>query len=65
VTDSILFHAGTRMEDHNVVTDGGRVLAVTSYGTSMDEALLRSYQSISKICFDKCAFRKDIGFDLR
>ena len=65
VTDSILFHAGTRMEDHNVVTDGGRVLAVTSYGTSMDEALLRSYQSISKICFDKCVFRKDIGFDLR
>lgn len=65
VTDSILFHAGTRMEDHHVVTAGGRVLAVTSYGKSMDEALLRSYQSISRICFEKCAFRKDIGFDLR
>ena len=65
VTDSILFHAGTVIEDHRVVTAGGRVLAVTSYGNNMDEALLRSYQSISKICFDKCAFRKDIGFDLR
>jgi phosphoribosylamine--glycine ligase len=65
VTDSILFHAGTRIDDHRVVTAGGRVLAVTSYGNNMDEALVRSYQSISKLCFDKCAYRKDIGFDLR
>lgn len=65
VTDSILFHAGTVIEDHRVVTAGGRVLAVTSYGNNMDEALVRSYQSISKLCFDKCAYRKDIGFDLR
>lgn len=65
VTDSILFHAGTVIEDHRVVTAGGRVLAVTSYGRNIDEALVRSYQSISKLCFDKCAYRKDIGFDLR
>lgn len=65
VTDSILFHAGTVIEDHRVVTAGGRVLAVTSYGNNMDEALVRSYQSISKLCFDKCTYRKDIGFDLR
>lgn len=65
VTDSILFHAGTVIEDHRVVTAGGRVLAVTSYGNNMDEALVRSYQSISELCFDKCAYRKDIGFDLR
>lgn len=65
VTDSILFHAGTVIEDHRVVTAGGRVLAVTSYGNNMDEALVRSYQSISRVCFEKCAYRKDIGFDLR
>lgn len=65
VTDSILFHAGTVIEDHRLVTAGGRVLAVTSYGNNMDEALVRSYQSISRVCFEKCAYRKDIGFDLR
>ena len=65
VTDSILFHAGTVIEDHRVVTAGGRVLAVTSYGNNMDEALVRSYQSISKLCFDKCAYRKDIGGGVR
>ncbi len=65
VTDSILFHAGTRLEQNRIVTNGGRVLAVTSYGRSMDEALERSYRSISRICFEQCAFRRDIGFDLR
>ena len=65
VTDSILFHAGTRMLDNKVVTDGGRVLAVTSYGYNLVEALERSYCTITRICFDQCAFRGDIGFDLR
>jgi phosphoribosylamine--glycine ligase len=65
VTDSILFHAGTRIGNNRIVTNGGRVLAVTSYGQNMDEALERSYRSISRICFEKCTFRKDIGFDLR
>ncbi|MDD2220327.1 MAG: phosphoribosylamine--glycine ligase [Desulfoplanes sp.] len=65
VTDSILFHAGTRNENNKVLTNGGRVLAVTSYGEKMNEALERSYCTISRICFEQCAFRKDIGFDLR
>ncbi len=65
VTDSILFHAGTRIGNNRIVTNGGRVLAVTSYGQNMDEALERSYRSISRICFEQCTFRKDIGFDLR
>ncbi len=64
VTGSILFHAGTKKENNRIVTDGGRVLAVTSYGHSMDEALERSYCSISRIFFEGSTFRKDIGFDL-
>lgn len=65
VTDSILFHAGTKKVDNRVVTDGGRVLAITSYGNNMDEALERSYRTLTRISFEKCNFRKDIGFDLR
>lgn len=65
VTGSILFHAGTKKENNRIVTDGGRVLAVTSYGHSMDEALERSYCSIARIFFEGSTFRKDIGFDLR
>jgi len=64
VKDSILFHSGTKMEDGNIVTDGGRVIAVSSYGKNLKEALGRSYESISKINFEKMYFRKDIGFDL-
>ena len=65
VTDSILFHAGTKNENNRVLTNGGRVLAVTSYGQTMDDALERSYRTITRICFEQCTFRKDIGFDLR
>ena len=65
VTDSILFHAGTKNENNRVLTNGGRVLAVTSYGQTMDDALERSYRNITRICFEQCTFRKDIGFDLR
>lgn len=64
VKDSIVFHAGTSLRDNEVITNGGRVLAVTSYGTSYQEAIAQSYESISKINFEKMYFRKDIGFDL-
>lgn len=64
VTDSIIFHAGTKEESGKVLTNGGRVLAITSYGKDFKEALKQSYKSIEKICFDKMNFRTDIGFDL-
>ena len=64
VKDSIVFHAGISLRDNEVITNGGRVLAVTSYGTSYQEAIAQSYESISKINFEKMYFRKDIGFDL-
>ena len=64
VLDSIVFHAGTKHLDDEIVTAGGRVLAVTSYGKTMEEALERSYKNIGKINYEKCYFRKDIGFDL-
>ena len=64
VTDSIVFHAGTKKENGSVVTSGGRVLAVSSYGETYQEALEKSYTSIAKIQFDKMYFRKDIGQDL-
>jgi phosphoribosylamine--glycine ligase len=64
VDNSIVFHAGTTLKNETVVSNGGRVLAVTSYGNNFKEALKQSYQSIDKICFDKMNFRKDIGFDL-
>ncbi|RKS26405.1 phosphoribosylamine--glycine ligase [Flavobacterium endophyticum] len=64
VTDSIVFHAGTKTVDGQVVTNGGRVLAVTSYGDNFKEAIQKSYQNIDKLKFEKMYFRKDIGFDL-
>lgn len=64
ITDSIPFHAGSKLENGKIVTSGGRVLAITSYGRSYEEALKKSYQSISKVHFDKMNYRKDIGFDL-
>ncbi len=64
VTDSIVFHAGTKLDGENVVTNGGRVIAVTSYGDNFQEAIKKSYQNIDKLSFDKMYFRKDIGFDL-
>ena len=64
VEDSIVFHAGTKLENNQVVTNGGRVLAVTSYGNDFKEATKKSYQNIEKLNFDKMYYRKDIGFDL-
>ena len=64
VEDSLVFHAGTKHENGNVVTNGGRVLAITSFGNDFQEAIKKSYQNIDKLHFDKMYFRKDIGFDL-
>ncbi len=64
VKDSIIFHAGTRLTDGNLVNSGGRVLAVTSIGDDMCEALSKSYENASRIKFEGSYFRKDIGFDL-
>jgi len=64
VTDSLVFHAGTAHKDGQVVSNGGRVLAVTSYGNDFQEALKKSYQNIEKLHFDTMYYRKDIGFDL-
>lgn len=64
VENSIIFHAGTSLNNNNTVTNGGRVLAITSYGNDFKIALKQSYQNIKNISFDKMNFRKDIGFDL-
>jgi phosphoribosylamine--glycine ligase len=64
ITDSIVFHAGTTQQGDETVTSGGRVLAVTSYGDTINEALDNSYRNIGKISFENSYYRKDIGFDL-
>jgi phosphoribosylamine--glycine ligase len=64
VEDAVVFHAGTRLEGNQVVSDGGRVLAVTALGDNMDLALKKAHQEIEKISFDKMYYRKDLGKDL-
>ena len=64
VEESIVFHAGTKSELGQIYTNGGRVLALSSYGNNMKEALERSFNSARKIHFKGVYFRKDIGFDL-
>ena len=65
VKDSILFHAGTKLENNKVLTNGGRVIAISSYGETKDEALSLSFKNADVISYDKKYYRKDIGFDLK
>ncbi|QYA24899.1 phosphoribosylamine--glycine ligase [Gramella sp. MT6] len=64
IKDSIVFHAGTTNEEGEILTSGGRVIALTSFGEDYKKALKKSYQSAGMLQFDKMYFRKDIGFDL-
>lgn len=64
VQNSLVFHAGTTVKDGETVTNGGRVLAITSYGDTFKDALQQSYKSVAKIDFDGKYYRTDLGFDL-
>lgn len=64
VEDSLVFHAGTTTKEGQVVTNGGRVMAITSIDKDFSRALKKSYQNIEKINFDRMNYRTDIGFDL-
>lgn len=64
IDDSLVFHAGTMNKDGQTVTNGGRVMAITSYGKDFKEALGTSYKNIKKVGFNGMNYRKDIGFDL-
>ena len=61
----LCFHAGTKRDDDGLYTNGGRVVAATCYGNSMDDALKSSYELLANISFDKMTYRKDIGQDLK
>lgn len=65
VENSIIFHAGTLIEEDKVLTNGGRVMAVTSLGRTIEEALNKSFDNAEKVKFDGKYYRKDIGFDLK
>ncbi|MBO0320970.1 phosphoribosylamine--glycine ligase [Muricauda sp. CAU 1633] len=64
IKDSLVFHAGTKLSEGKVTTNGGRVIAVTSFGKDFKEALQKSYQNMEKLHFDGMYYRKDLGFDL-
>lgn len=65
VTDSMLFHAGTKQENGIIKTNGGRVIAISSYGNNFTDALEKSYENANKITFEGKYYRKDLGFDLK
>ena len=62
--NNMIFHAGTTIEKKSLKTSGGRVLSVTSFGSSHNEALQKSYEILASIHFEGIRYRKDIGFDL-
>lgn len=64
IENSIVFHAGTKSEAGKVLTNGGRVIAITSMDNDFRKALKKSYQNIDKLSFDRMNYRRDIGFDL-
>ena len=64
IENSIVFHAGTKLLDGKIVTNGGRVLAISSFGNSKEEALEKSFKNAQLVTYDKKYFRSDIGFDL-
>ncbi|NNK80432.1 MAG: phosphoribosylamine--glycine ligase, partial [Flavobacteriales bacterium] len=64
-SSSLVFHAGTRKEGDEIVTNGGRVLTVTSLDNSLEGALSNSYRNIDKLSFEKSYFRSDIGYELK
>jgi phosphoribosylamine---glycine ligase len=61
---SVIFHAGTSMKSDKIITNGGRVIAVTSFGNSIEDACENSYRQVASIDFEGKYFRKDIGKDL-
>jgi phosphoribosylamine--glycine ligase len=64
VKDSLVFHAGAKLKNNKVLSSGGRVMAITSFGKTYKEAIKKSYKNIEKLHFNKMNYRKDIGFDL-
>lgn len=64
VNDAMAFHAGTKNNGSDVVTNGGRIIAFTAFGNSIEEAIAKSYAAANAVTFDGCYFRKDIGQDL-
>jgi phosphoribosylamine--glycine ligase len=65
IASGVVFHAGTKASGDNIVTNGGRVLAVTGKGNTLDEATKEVYKAVSSIHWDGVYFRKDIGEDLK
>ncbi len=64
INDTLLFHAGTKTEEEDIITSGGRVIALTSFGDNIFDALKQSYKSAEKLHFENMYYRKDLGFDL-
>ena len=64
IQNSLVFHAGTTLKDGKVVTNGGRVMAITSFGSDFKTALAQSYKNVEKLSFEGMNYRKDLGFDL-
>lgn len=65
VMNSLVFYAGAKTQNSTLLTNGGRVLAISSFGETLNQALGTSYESVKKIHFDKMYYRKDLGFDLK